>query len=214
MDWLQRFLLIRGRDARANSLLGFDAAGDVEIFPQGPVEAAQALVSVLLFGEGAPEDAAQASLTVNPVGDDNSLTFTAVAFGAGGNDITIEYVDPSDAEIPLSVAVAGSAIVVTLETDDQEAIVTTAADILAAIEADEDADALVTVAIDTADSGSGDDGSGVVTAMEATALEGGEGNGIGVALPGALFIDTDGGDVYRNSGSQAEPAWAQLADAA
>lgn len=38
--------------------------------------------------------------------------------------------------------------------------------------------------------------------------------GEGVALPGALYTDTTGGTVYRNSGSQAEPAWTALADAA
>jgi hypothetical protein len=38
--------------------------------------------------------------------------------------------------------------------------------------------------------------------------------GEGVALPGAIYIDTDNGNVYRNSGTQAEPAWTQLADAA
>jgi hypothetical protein len=50
--------------------------------------------------------------------------------------------------------------------------------------------------------------------MAEAPLADGEGSGIGVALPGALYIDTDGGDVYRNSGTQAVPAWTQLGDAA
>jgi hypothetical protein len=120
MDWLLRFL--PAREARANTFLGFDAAGDIEVIPQVPIEGAAAdAANLLLSGEGAPEDAARAALTVNPAGDDNSLTFTAVAYGTAGNAITIEYVDPADAEIPLSVDVTGTAIVVTLETDDADA---------------------------------------------------------------------------------------------
>jgi len=38
--------------------------------------------------------------------------------------------------------------------------------------------------------------------------------GEGVILPGGLCFDTTNGDVYRNSGTQAEPVWTQLADAA
>jgi hypothetical protein len=38
--------------------------------------------------------------------------------------------------------------------------------------------------------------------------------GEGVAPAGALYSDTTSGFVYRNSGSQAEPIWTKLADAA
>ena len=38
--------------------------------------------------------------------------------------------------------------------------------------------------------------------------------GEGVAPAGALYSDTTDGVVYRNSGSQAEPIWTKLADAA
>lgn len=38
--------------------------------------------------------------------------------------------------------------------------------------------------------------------------------GEGVAPAGALYSDTTDGVVYRNSGSQAEPVWTKLADAA
>ncbi len=41
---------------------------------------------------------------------------------------------------------------------------------------------------------------------------GGAGTGVGIANPGAICIDTTNGDVYRNSGTQAAPAWTQLAD--
>ncbi len=38
--------------------------------------------------------------------------------------------------------------------------------------------------------------------------------GEGTAVKGALYIDTINGFVYRNSGTQAHPAWTKLADAA
>lgn len=38
--------------------------------------------------------------------------------------------------------------------------------------------------------------------------------GEGVVLPGALYIDTTNSNVYRNDGSQAEPVWVRLGDAA
>jgi hypothetical protein len=189
--------------------IGTAAAKDTGFFTQSAT-----LATLFISTEGVPEDATQAALTVNPTGDDNGLIFTAVAYGAGGNDISIEYVDPSANDAELSVSVVGSAITVSLATGEAGAITSTAADVLAAIEASAAADALVTVAIMTADSGSGDDGSGVVTAMALDNLTGGEGTGIGTALPGCLCIDYDNGDVYRNSGSTAVPAWTQLADVA
>lgn len=38
--------------------------------------------------------------------------------------------------------------------------------------------------------------------------------GEGTAPKGAIYSDTSGGNVYRNSGTQAEPVWTMLADAA
>jgi hypothetical protein len=48
----------------------------------------------LYSGAGSPVDAVQASLDRNPAGDDNALTFTAVEYGVGGNDLSITYVAP------------------------------------------------------------------------------------------------------------------------
>lgn len=189
--------------------IGTAAARDTDYFVL-----ATTLAGLLISTEGVPEDAARAALTVNPTGDDNGLIFTAVAYGAGGNDISITYTDPSANDAELSVSVVGSAITVSLATGEAGAITSTAADVLAAIEASAAADALVTVAIMTADSGSGDDGSGVVTAMASDGLEGGEGTGIGTALPGCLCIDVTNADVYRNDGTTAAPVWVKLGDAA
>lgn len=162
----------------------------------------------ILSGSGAPDDSVQATLSRNPAGDDNALTFTAVAYGEVGNAITIAYVDPSDNDIELSVDVVDSAIVVTLATDSGGTITSTAADILAAIEASEAASALVTVTINTADTGTNDDGSGVVTALAAAPMTGGvDGTGQGAAGTGSLYIDTDDGTHYRNTGTADALVW-------
>lgn len=160
----------------------------------------------------APADAAQASLAVNPAGDDNGLIFTARAYGAEGNEITVTYVDPGGTTASLAVSVFRQAITVSLARA-ANAITTTAAEIKAAIEAHGEANQLVTVALD--DGGDNfDSGAGVVTAMAAAVLENGAGTGIGVLMPGGLLIDTDNGDVYRNSGTLAAPAFTKLGDAA
>jgi hypothetical protein len=173
------------------------------------------LYSMLSSGAGAPVDAAKATKNLNPAGNDNGLTFTAVDFGDAGNDISIAYLDPAANDAELSVDVSGSAITVNLATGVAGAITSTAAEVLAAIEASVEASALVTVAIMTTDAGVADDGSGVVTALAAANLVGGlDGTGAGEALPGSFYIDTDGKTPYRNSGTTAAPAWTALADAA
>lgn len=174
----------------------------------------QSPAALLTSGDGAPVDAARATLNVNPTGDDNGLTFTAVEYGAIGNSIKIQYTDPSANDAALAVSVFNRNITVSLATNGGGTITSTAALVLAAIEASSAASDLVTVAIMTSDSGTGDDGSGVVTAMALTAMASGAGTGIGTALPGCIYIDTTGGDVYRNSGTLLVPAWAQLAEVA
>jgi len=162
---------------------------------------------------GTPVDALQSTLAVNPAGDDNALTFTARAYGAGGDGISIQYLDPGGVTAALSVSVVGSAIIVSLARA-ASAITSTAADVLAAIEASIPATKLVSVSILTSDSGSADDGSGVVTAMARTVLASGAGSFVGTALPGCLCIDVTNGLLYRNSGTQAAPVWQELGDAA
>lgn len=170
--------------------------------------------SLLMAGNGAPVAAVRATATVNPAGDDNGLVYTARQYGAGGNTIAVQYVDPAGNSKALSVRVEENLIRVSLATNGGGTITSTAAQVKAAIEASAQANALVSIAIMTADTGTADDGSGVVTAMARTTLSGGAGTGIGSALPGAVFIDTTNAFVYRNSGSRAVPAWTKLGDAA
>lgn len=113
-----------------------------------------------------------ATLSTNLTGNDNDLKFTAVASGIAGNDVHIEYIDPSDNDQELSIDVVGSVITVNLATDSMGAVTTTADDIKAALLLSAPASALVTAADVAAN-----DGSGVVTAMADTALSGGTATG-------------------------------------
>jgi hypothetical protein len=183
--------------------LGTAAAQNVGAFVSSTLHVAHA---------GVPANAVRATLSRNPAGDDNALTFTAVAYGTGGNSITITYVDPAANDAALGVVVAGSAITVNLATDGGGVITSTAAMVLAAIEASGPASALVDVAIDTGDSGVADDGSGVVTALASAPMTGGAGTAIGLVVPGGLLSDTTNANIYRNDGTQAVPVWVQLAD--
>jgi hypothetical protein len=117
-------------------------------------------------GAGAPVNAVAAALTTALSGANNDLTFTAKVKGEAGNDITITYVNPGEETATESVEVTGSDIVVTLRS--VSAVLSTAAQVKAAIEANAAANALVSVA-----NANANDGTGAVTAMAEDALEGG-----------------------------------------
>ena len=117
-------------------------------------------------------------LVTSLVGMDNDISYIAKAPGA----ITVAYVLPVPST-PLSVAVAGAAITVTLETDAAGDIVSTANDVKAAVNAFAPAFALV-----EAKNIVGDSGDGVVTVMPVTALT----FNAGVTVPdGVLWNDVD-----------------------
>lgn len=78
-----------------------------------------------------------ASLTINPAGDNNNITFTAVATGQSGNAITIEIATPAST---LAVSVTGSAITITPDSSPAS----TAQQIIDAVNASSAASALVT----------------------------------------------------------------------
>lgn len=157
--------------------------------------------------EGPPDNEVVATLSTNLTGADNDIDYTAAAaYGADGNEITVEYADPQAASQSLAVTVDGNAITVSLATDGDSLITSTADDIKTEIEGTAEAAALVTVA-DTA----ANDGSGVVTAMEATVLSGGvDASQRGIAPAGALLIDVTNNVQWINGGTQAEPVWAQV----
>jgi len=109
----------------------------------------------------------QATATINPTGNDNSVLYTAVDAGTAGNSITVAYVDPSANDAALSVDVTGTDIVVNLATDGGGLITSTAAQVITVVNNSAAASALVTAAA----SGTV---TGVVAAVTETALTGGE----------------------------------------
>lgn len=110
----------------------------------------------------------RAELTTALTGTNNDLTLRARKPGAAGNAITLALIDPASNNVPLSVEVTGTDIVVTLETDGSSAILSTAAEVRDAINAHPGAAGLVYAVLPT-----GNDGSGVVTALAETPLAGG-----------------------------------------
>ncbi|WP_344369755.1 M14 family metallopeptidase [Agromyces tropicus] len=88
------------------------------------------------------------------------VVLTSLAWGhEGGNDLTIEYADPGQANSPLSVSVTGDAILVSLATDATGARTSTAVQVVAAIMANGTAASLV-----EANTYRGNAGGGVVVA--------------------------------------------------
>lgn len=145
-----------------------ESGGEILVKNGGVIRAEPGGVIADNLGELTPKKGVAASLTTAIGVADAELVYTAKTRGAAGNNITVEYEDPEEANAAAAVEVVGTAIKVILAPGGGEAITTTADDISAAIALDAEASALVGVA-DKA----GNDGSGVVTAMEATPLKGG-----------------------------------------
>ncbi len=110
----------------------------------------------------------QADLDTALSGADNDFVVTANAFGTSGNNITLTLSDPGAPSQPLSVTVAGNDITVSLATNAQGVITSTASDVVSALNSSAAASALVSAAL-----APGNDGTGVVTAMSQTNLSGG-----------------------------------------
>src|SRR5690606_9810721 len=90
--------------------------------------------------------------------------------GANGNNVKITYSDPSANDAELEVTVSNDTeINVSLATDEEGTIISTAEEVMEAIQAHTEANKLVTV-----ENAASNDGSGVVTAMAETALSGGD----------------------------------------
>jgi hypothetical protein len=98
----------------------------------------------------------------------------------GGNDLTIAYVDPGAASAALSVSVTGDDIVVSLATDTTSGLVSTAAEVVAAIKGNAAAAALV-----EAYTYRGNDGDGVVSASAEEGLT--DGLSAPTSIPRAPF---------------------------
>lgn len=129
--------------------------------------ASLAVIGLVATAPNATPDV-KATLSIGEAATNNALTFTSKKAGSLGNDISIALVDPAANSAALDVTVDGDAIVVSLATDADGDVTTTAAQLEAAIEGDVDANALVGVANTGASTGAG-----VVATLAATALAGG-----------------------------------------
>ena len=108
-----------------------------------------------------------ASLAIDFAAANSGVTYTAAAAGTDGNAIRVRYVDPGSASAALAVSVSGNDITVSLATDIDSIITSTAAEIATAVNAEPDASALVSAAEEG-------DGSGVVNATGFQNLTAGE----------------------------------------
>ena len=99
-----------------------------------------------------------------------AIEVMARAGGVAGNALTVALVDPGANGAPLTIAVAGSAVAVTLATGPGGAITSTVAEVMNAINAHAEASALVIAGV-----ARGAVGVTVVVAVVATALAGGAG---------------------------------------
>jgi flagellin len=107
------------------------------------------------------------------------VTFTAVDPGKEGNDIEIEFVDPGKGNEDLSISVSGNKITVTLATDENGNITSTAAEIAEAIKNNTEASALVTASVGTgavqagtATLSGGNDGASATSSVDVTTQTG------------------------------------------
>ena len=109
-----------------------------------PIEMARSSVIGLIGTAPDSAAAATATLTTGEATQDNGLTWTASVAGVGGNNTGV-YLRARGASQALAVSVANGVITVQLETDAAGLVLSTAAEVLAAVMAYTDAAALVTV---------------------------------------------------------------------
>lgn len=115
------------------------------------------------------------------VGAVAQLLFYSTLFGAVGNALTIQLIDPGAANIPLSVALVGGVNVqVTLQTDGAAAIISTFQQVIDIINNTAAVHAVMSAFLAVPP------GSEVITALGVTALAGGV-NGTNVELFGCLI---------------------------
>lgn len=198
---------------------GYDDPTGVPTPIQGPrhdldlvneVEALERFYPSLVHFDGAVvATAVVAEVTLEPTGDNNDIDVTAITPGAAGNDITITVVDPegeTDHELPV-VTVAGTDITVLLAEDDSDNL-STAAEVIAAVNGHTQASGLVTLA-----NADGNDGTGQMVAVAETSLADGVDAAPTVGRT-SLVVDEDD-SVWFSLGpvlASSLTAWTQLVD--
>ncbi len=138
------------------------------------VEIDEETIIVNLETDGTDAVAAELEIDIAIPDENSKVTITAKEAGVAGNSIKVQFLDPSSNTQPLGVTISGDTIVVSLATDGSGNIISTAAEVAAAINAHLIAKQLVTAV-------ASGDGSTVVEAEAATALSGGA-----AAIPGDI----------------------------
>lgn len=123
----------------------WNGAAWVFVRRDGTIPANATLPIYRTAAQGAPRGAA-ASVTWAPSGPNNDIIFTAVAAGSAGNSITFQANEAAD----LDIFVSDNEIVINFVDG-----VTTANQVIAAIESSAEASALVTAAVAPGNSGNG-----------------------------------------------------------
>lgn len=161
------------------------ASTSAKITNSSPTLTAVSDLTGIEVGMYASAPGAFATLTVQ------DLDYTAIVDGTFGNSITITYVNPGVPNSPLSVSVSGTDITVSLETNSGGTLISTADDVLGAIEGS-DASTLIEVVV----SGSG---SNVQTAAVQTPLAGGAAG----PIPAGTLVDsiTDSAPIITQTGN-------------
>lgn len=126
-----------------------------------------------------------AALATGVVANNNAITWTAKEAGTEGNSIKVQLKDPGGNDKALTVNIVGDVIEVSLATNGAGAIISTAAQVIAAVNTHLTAKKLVSAANTEASTGVG-----VVVAVGATPLEGGTA-GTANDAEGVLMNDVD-----------------------
>lgn len=135
-----------------------------------------------VYGIGAKGTDAAATVTISPNGLNNDLVVTALRANEAGNLISVEMLDPGAVSAALSATLVDSyRIIVSLATDSNGDITSTAAEVTTVIHALSDCP--VNIENDGAD-----DGSGVVEALAQTFLTGGGSTGVPTETAAASVI--------------------------
>ncbi|MGQ7261194.1 phage tail sheath protein [Vreelandella sp. V005] len=113
------------------------------------------------------DDGTAAQATISFAAADSGVIYTATTNGAEANAIRVRYIDPATASAALAVTVTDNDITVSLATDIDSAITSTAAEIVTAVNASTEAAALVAAAEE------GATGAGIVNAQPFVSLAGG-----------------------------------------
>lgn len=156
-----------------------------------PIQTVKSAVIGLIGTAPLSAAAVAASLTVGSAVLNDGLVFTASTAGAEGNAISVLAVDPGEVSQALGVTVDVSKITVSLETDAGGVLISTAAEVQAAIEA---ATALVAVSVLG-------DGTGDVAPFTRTFLEDGENEPFPLGVPVAVAGSRKAADNLGDTGT-------------